>query len=52
MTGAAIVAMTDAGYVGAAWGSAFALVGFFAWASVRRGRKLSQRVPPEDRRWS
>jgi hypothetical protein len=52
MTGSTIVAMTDVSYVGAAWGGAFVLIVGYALATLRRGRKLSQRVPPEDRRWS
>jgi hypothetical protein len=52
MSGFAIFAMTDAGYVGAAWGGAFVLVAGYALVTVRRGRKLSRRVPPGERRWS
>jgi len=47
-----ILAMTDAGYVGAAWGGAFVLIGGYALVVVRRGRKLSRRVPEGERRWS
>ncbi len=45
-------AMTHVGYVGAGWG--IALVGLAAYAlrTVRRGRDLAAKVPPEDRRWS
>jgi hypothetical protein len=52
MSSAGIVAMTDVGYIAAAWAGAFALVGGYALFVVRRGRSLSRRVPPEDRRWS
>jgi hypothetical protein len=52
MNGISIVAMTDVSYVAAAWGGAFALVAGYALVTVRRGRKLSQRVPPGERRWS
>jgi hypothetical protein len=52
MSGLSILAMTDGGYVGAAWAGAFALVGGYALVVLRRGRKLSRRVPPEERRWS
>lgn len=51
MTGS-ILAMTDGGYVGAAWGGAIVLIAGYALVVVRRGRKLSRRVPPEERRWS
>jgi len=46
------IAMTDVGYVVAGW--AIPLVGLAAYAlrTVRRGRALADRVPPEDRRWS
>jgi len=47
-----MIAMTHAGYVAAGWiGTAVLFVGY-AFATVRRGRKLSRQVPPEDRRWS
>ena len=52
MSGFGIFAMTDAGYVAAAWGGAFALVAGYAAVTLRRGRRLSRRVPPGDRRWS
>jgi hypothetical protein len=52
MSGLSIFAMTDGGYVAAAWGGALALVGGYALVMVRRGRKLSRRVPPGERRWS
>ena len=44
--------MNDWGYVGLAWGvTAVALIAYAAWIIVR-GRALSRRVPPEDRRWT
>jgi hypothetical protein len=46
------MAMTHAGYVAAGWGGAVALVGVYAAWVLRRGRVLSRRVPPEERRWS
>jgi hypothetical protein len=47
-----VVAMTDGGYIAAGWLSALGLVGAYtAWVIVR-GRRLSRRVPPEERRWS
>lgn len=46
------VAMTDAGYVAAGWISTFGIIGGYAFATIRRGKRLSKIVPPEDRRWS
>ncbi|HKX71788.1 MAG TPA: heme exporter protein CcmD [Acidimicrobiales bacterium] len=47
-----MIAMTHAGYVAAAWGGSAALIGLYTLSVLRRGRKLSRRVPPEERRWS
>jgi hypothetical protein len=47
-----IVAMTHAGYVAAGWIGAGVVLGGYALAVVRRGRRLSRQVPPEQRRWS
>lgn len=47
-----ILAMTDAGFVAAGWLAAVGLVGAYALIILRRGRHLSRRVPPEERRWS
>ena len=47
-----MMAMTHAGYVAAAWGGAAALIGLYTLSVLRRGRKLSRQVPPEERRWS
>lgn len=47
-----LLAMDYPGYVAAGWLGAVALVGLYAVSVVRRGRRLSSRVPPEDRRWS
>jgi hypothetical protein len=49
---AGLLAMTDGGFVAAAWVGAFVLVGGYALWTLRRGRKLSKRVPEGDRRWS
>lgn len=48
----AVLAMTHAGYVAAGWIATAALLGGYAAATIRRGRRLSQVVPPEERRWS
>ena len=47
-----VLAMTHAGYVAAGWIATAALLGSYAAATVRKGRRLSQVVPPEERRWS
>jgi hypothetical protein len=47
-----IVAMTDASYVAAGWIIPLVLLGAYAVRTVRRGRTLAERVPPEERRWS
>lgn len=47
-----MIAMTHAAYVAAGWGMAAVVIGGYALALVGRGRRLSRRVPPEERRWS
>ena len=49
---AAVLAMTDAGYVAAGWTATIVLLGGYAAVVIRRGRRLSRTVPPEERRWS
>jgi hypothetical protein len=46
------LAFDYAGYVAAGWLSAVVVVGSYAVSVVRRGRRLSRRVPPGERRWS
>jgi hypothetical protein len=48
----AALAMTHAGYVAAGWLASLGAVGAYALYTIRRGRALSQDVPPERRRWS
>lgn len=50
--GTAILAMTDGGYIAAGWLTAIGLVGSYTVWVLRRGRRLSRHVPPEERRWS
>lgn len=38
-------------YIIAAWAITFGAVGAYAFAVIRRGRRLSKVVPPEQRRW-
>lgn len=47
-----IVAVSHAGYIAAGWGITIAVLAAYAVRTVRRGRTLARRVPPEDRRWS
>ena len=47
-----VLAMTHAGYVAAGWFATAALLGGYAAATIRKGRRLSRVVPPEERRWS
>jgi hypothetical protein len=47
-----MIAMTHAGYLAAGWLGTAAVIGGYAVAVVRRGRKLSRQVPAEERRWS
>jgi uncharacterized protein (TIGR03382 family) len=47
-----IVAMTHAGYVATGWIATLAVLGAYALAVIRRERRLSSQVPPEERRWS
>ena len=43
--------MSDWAYVAMAWGiAAVVLIAYAIWI-ITRGRALSRRVPPEDRRW-
>ena len=47
-----VFAMTDAGYVAAGWIATIGLLGGYAAATIRKGRRLSRVVPPEERRWT
>ncbi len=49
---ATVLAMTHAGYVAAGWIATIGLLGGYAAAVIRKGRRLSRVVPPEERRWS
>lgn len=43
--------MNEWGYVIAAWSITFGAIALYAVVTILRGRSLSRRVPPEDRRW-
>jgi hypothetical protein len=47
-----MTAMTHVGYVAAGWTITLLALGAYALRTLRRGRSLAERVPPEDRRWS
>jgi hypothetical protein len=47
-----MLAFTHAGYLAAGWGLSLAILGAYAFRTVRRGRSLAAQVPPEERRWS
>jgi heme exporter protein D len=47
-----VIAMTHVGYVAAGWGISLVALAAYAVRTVRRGRALAERVPPEERRWS
>lgn len=47
-----LAAMTHAGYVAAGWVATLGVLGGYAVATIRKGRRLSRVVPPEERRWS
>ena len=49
---AQMLAYTDIGTIAFGWGATVAGVAGYALWLVRRGRRLSRTVPPEDRRWS
>jgi hypothetical protein len=48
----AVLAMTHAGYVAGGWIATLSVLGGYAVATIRRGRRLARQVPPESRRWS
>lgn len=47
-----LLAYTHPGYIAAGWLLSVAGFLLFVWLTVRRGRALSEQVPPEERRWS
>ncbi|HEY9555702.1 MAG TPA: hypothetical protein VIR58_03140 [Acidimicrobiales bacterium] len=46
------IAMTHVGYVAAGWGIPLAVLAAYTVRTLRRGRELAERVPPEEHRWS
>lgn len=43
--------MTDVGYVAVCYLTVIGSVAGFAWYTIRRGRRLSRQLAPEERRW-
>jgi len=43
--------VSTTGYIAAAWVGTFAAVGAYAVWILRRGRRASELVPEEERRW-
>jgi hypothetical protein len=43
--------VSTTGYIVTAWVATFGAVIAYAIAVIRRGRRLSQQVPPDRRRW-
>lgn len=52
MSTSLITAYTNVGAVAAGWGITVGSIAAYALWVVRRGRRLSEIVPPEERRWS
>lgn len=48
----ALLAMTHAAYVITGWVAAIGALGAYALVTIGRGRRLSRKVPPRERRWS
>lgn len=47
-----MLAYTDLGTILVGWGVTVGAVAAYAAVLIRRGKRLSRSVPPEDRRWS
>jgi heme exporter protein D len=47
-----MLAFTHPGYVFTGWGIALVALAAYSVRTVRRGRRLAERVPPEERRWT
>jgi hypothetical protein len=46
-----MLAVSSWPYVAAAWSAAVVVLVVYSWSLLRRGKRLSERVPPESRRW-
>jgi len=47
-----MIAMTNAYHVVLGWSIGLVVLAAYSYRTVRRGRSLAERVPPEQRRWS
>jgi hypothetical protein len=47
-----VIAMTHAFHVALGWAISLTVLVGYSLRTVHRGRKLAERVPPEQRRWS
>jgi len=48
---AAIKVTSQWPFILGAWGVTVLIIGGYAFSVVRRGKRLSRQVPPEQRRW-
>lgn len=48
----AVLAMDDAGYIIGSYVLTFAVIGGFAWRSLRNGRRLGDQVDDEQKYWT
>lgn len=44
--------MQDAGFILGSYAATFGAIALFAWITVRRGRRLSEQVPPDEQYWT
>jgi heme exporter protein CcmD len=49
---AALLAMDDAGFIIGSYVITFAVVGIFAWRSLRQGRRLADQVDDDHKYWT
>lgn len=47
-----MIAMTHTFHVALGWAITLTVLAAYSFRTVRRGRRLAERVPPEQRRWS
>jgi hypothetical protein len=47
-----MIAMTHTYHVLLGWGIGLTVLAVYSFRTMRRGRSLAERVPPEQRRWS
>ena len=47
-----MIAMEDIGFIGASYLAAFGAAALMAWRVVRRGKRLAEQLPDEDKPWT